>query len=164
MAERPKARATRFYPLPQLETEPLATDHHDPFGPKMPCQCWLCVEWHVRLDECDTASRVVLGHPRSCMCEGCRERRRREIRLLVAENIRDLWTELCWAAMMEEWDTAWVEWAMAELLSPERTIGFWSSQVTHYPMAYWYARWDAWRKTRGIADRARPVQMNLRHL
>lgn len=156
-------KVTRLYPLPQLADQPLPADHYDPFG-EPACECWLCVEWRERLEAADAASKAVTGHSRSCMCEGCRERRRREIRLLVAENIRDLWTELCWAAWMEGWDQAWTRWALEELTSPDKPIGWWSSQVTHMPMAFWYARWDGWRKARGIELTLKPVQENLRNL
>lgn len=149
------------WPLEQLAKGHPPLAHYDPFG-KPACECWLCLEWEKRICAAHEVSVSVSSHNRSCMCEVCRERRHREINLLIAENVRDIWTELCWCASEEQWDSAWVKWAMEELSDPSRSRGWWSSQSTHYPMAYWYARWDAWRKARGIAEHLRPVQKNMK--
>lgn len=155
------AGGRKSWPIPELETKQLPKDHADPFGPPI-CGCWLCAEWQRRQLMAAKASSPCAGHARSCMCDLCQERRRREILLLIVENIRDIWTELSWCAMEEQWDRRWTEWALEEFSAPSRSRGWWSSQSTHYPMAYWYARWDAWRKSHGIPENLKPVQRNMR--
>ncbi len=161
MASRPPKK--RFWPLAKLETDPLPIDHGDPYGPPR-CQCWLCEEWRARLEIAGAASKKAQGHSRSCMCEVCQEKRRTEINLLVVENIRDLYSELSWVAGLEQWDESWIEWFLEEISNPEKTKGYWSSQSTHMPMAHWLAKWDSWRKARGILDIAKPVQINIRRM
>ena len=131
------------FPLACLDTGPPPASHQDVYD-RGSCDCPLCQEW-MRRSACYAWSLdLSAGHPRSCMCNVCNEARTNGIALLVAENIRDLWSELSWAATQEGWRADWVVWAMEELADPARSPGWWASQLTHLSMSYWYRKWENW--------------------
>lgn len=96
------------------------------------------------------ALEFTVGHDRKCGCEACYEARTAEIAKLAAENIRDIWSELSWAAGQEGWALEWMDWFYEELADPERSVGWWSSQATHKMMGFWYMRFEKWKSRRII--------------
>ena len=135
------------YPLACLEVERPPVQHYDAYDLGS-CNCRLCQEWLLRNEAYQWALRATEGHPRSCMCPACDEARTASIALLVAENIRDLWSEISWAAAQEGWRADWGDWFYEELSDLARSPGWWASQLTHLPMSYWYHRWEAWQRSR----------------
>jgi hypothetical protein len=143
---RKQVRPGRF-PLACLEIERPPEVHYDAYE-RSGCDCRLCQEWLLRSNTYVMAVRKTVGHPRSCMCEACDDVRTASIALLVVENIRDLWSELSWAAAQERWGPEWMIWAYEELADPSRSPGWWASQLTHLPMSFWYLRWRVWKGRR----------------
>lgn len=108
----------------------------------------MCSEWYLRL----------IRHDRAKKSGQTPEIRRTLVELMVVENIRDIWSELSWAAQMEHWPDEWMEWAMSEFADPDRSVGWWGSQAAHHPMRFWYIRWACWR-TRLLARRQSPITL-----
>lgn len=137
-----------IYPLACLDEEKPPTVHHDHYVWGT-CGCKLCATWKERLDLHAEAAQAAEGHNRSCMCKMCKAKRATLIQLLVAENIRDLWSEISWIAQGEGWSADWPEWLMEELRDPTRSVGWYSSSCSHYPMAFWTNRYAKWKENKG---------------
>lgn len=153
MAAGHKKPGSGKYPLLCLDSGPPPTTHHDHYVWGS-CDCALCRDWKLRLDDHDWATKQAANHPRSCMCEKCRLKRSTLIQLLVVENIRDLWSEISWVAMMDQWEGDWVEWLMEELSDPARSVGWFASQLSHQSMLTWQNRYFAWRERRNLGKAA----------
>lgn len=154
----PQARTTArpHYPLACLEVETPPREHGDPFEPD-PCKCLLCQTWRERLAKAAESTALCALHGRSCFCSDCKVKRKDQIALLIAENIRDIWTEFSWIAKTRGWDVDWPEWLMEELGDSGRGLGWYSSQMTHMTLGWWTARWELWRRARGRP----PIYHNL---
>jgi hypothetical protein len=100
------------------------------------------------MDVHEETSKKAAGHPRSCMCGLCKEKRASLIQLLVAENIRDLWSELSWIAQMDGWNRDWGEWLMEELAKKDRSVGWFASQLSHLSMSSWCNRYLKWHEAK----------------
>ena len=146
MAAGHKKPGSGKYPLACLDEETPPAVHHDHYVWGT-CGCKLCATWKERLDRHAEAAGKTEGHTRSCMCPLCKEKRASLIQLLVAENIRDLWSEISWIAQMEGWDSDWTEWLMEELGSRERSVGWFGSQLSHLSMASWCGKYRKWQES-----------------
>lgn len=145
MATRNKKRpGSGRFPIALLDNGKPPHPHGDKYGVGA-CDCALCSEWYRRLLVHAETTRIAKEHG-GCGCVTCSSTRLTLMDLMVVENIRDIWSELSWAASTEGWNPLWQDWIMEEFADPERSVGWWASQAAHHPMKYWYVRWDVWRK------------------
>ena len=151
MAAGHKKPGSGKYPLACLDSGPPPTIHHDHYVWGT-CGCELCATWKARLDVHTEASDRSSGHTRSCMCGLCKDKRASLIQSLVAENIRDLWSELSWIAQMDGWNKDWTEWLMEELAKRDRSVGWWASQCSHLSMSSWCGKYHKWHSIKAQSN------------
>ena len=100
------------------------------------------------MDTHGEAAQRAEGHTRSCMCGLCKDKRATLIQLQVAENIRDLWSEISWVAGMDGWSPGWPVWLMEELAKKDRSVGWFASQLAHLSMASWCNKYHKWAEAK----------------
>lgn len=147
MAAGHKKPGTGKFPLACLDSGPPPTIHHDHYV-QGTCACSLCTTWLNRMQIHAEAAVKSEGHARSCMCGLCKDKRATLIQLQVAENIRDLWSELSWVAGMDGWSKDWTEWLMDELSRPDRSVGWFASQLAHLSMSSWCNKYLKWHEAK----------------
>jgi len=147
MAAGHKKPGSGKYPLACLDSGPPPTIHHDHYVWGT-CGCGLCATWKNRMDIHGEAASKCEGHTRSCMCGLCKDKRATLIQLQIAENIRDLWSEISWVAQMDGWSPDWVLWLMHELADKNRSPGWYASQLAHMSMSSWCNKYHKWHEAK----------------
>ena len=133
-------------------THPLPRKHwnYDEIdNEKSPCQCVLCVNYRATIPPYLKATESSADHGISCRCSNCKERRRTEINMLVADNKKTLWSEGCFISLHKPWRESFLDWLEKKILNDDWALSarrkntnyFWVHEAERIETGTWLEEW-----------------------
>lgn len=106
------------------------------------CTCSVCMPWRASHQNYTAVLVKIESHPRSCMCEECREGYKARSEYLAHMNRRDLYCESSFHASLEPTlGPAYMAWLGREMADKKtKPDGWWEIQAPALPMQAWFRR------------------------